>query len=105
MNSKTYKKQPILEKIKTCELPGCEITFEPNRADQKYCCRRHNELHWHIKNPRAYKKDLPPTETAYQICGKDNQRRDKPDKWIAYMRLNPEYFAALGKINIKSLVI
>jgi hypothetical protein len=108
MDAKYYKqhiKKPILEKVRTCELPSCEVTFEPNRADQKYCCRKHTELHWHIKNKRVYKRDLPPTEKPYQICGKDSMRRDKPSLWLKYMRNNPCYASALGRVNINSLGI
>jgi hypothetical protein len=96
-----YKKIPITDKIRTCLLPDCGLEFKPSRQDQKYCCRQHNEKHWHIKHPRVYKSSLPPTLKPYEICGNDNIRRDTPKLWLRYMKKNPIYFEMLGKFENK----
>ncbi len=44
-----------------CEYENCGIEFEPKRADQAYCCRRHKDAQWrkdhkkacHITNEKA----------------------------------------------------
>ena len=87
----------------TCQ--HCGKTSETKYEGKIYCNSACGSAAWRKRNPRKKSMNSQKDNEAYQICGKDNQRRDKPDKWIAYMRLNPEYFAALGKINIKSLVI
>jgi hypothetical protein len=36
--------QPMPETVKQCALPGCQVTFEPKRHDQRYCSPRHRRL-------------------------------------------------------------
>jgi hypothetical protein len=101
MPSKNYKKKPITDKIRPCKLPGCGVSFEPSRENKYYCCRKHNEKHWHLTHPRIYNGKTR-TESAYEICGKDFMRRDTVKSWLNYMSLNPCYFEGLGKFNNSS---
>jgi len=108
MDSKRYKrefKKPVTDKIRTCLLPGCKETFEPNRQDKKFCCQKHKEKHWRMTHKRVYNKGRHSAKKAGEVYGYDGMRRDEPSLWLKYMKENPLYLEALGVVNINSLGI
>jgi hypothetical protein len=86
----------------TCKQ--CGKTGE-SKCQKEYCSSTCISRAWRARNPRPKSGNTLRHNEARLICGPDGMRRDKPDKWIKYMKANPIYFEGLGKVRASMLNI
>ena len=85
----------------TCEHCGKKRMAKMDKT--RFCNNKCGAAAWRVRNPRE-KRGMRNTE-AREICANDGVRRDTKKTWIKYMRNNPCYASALGRVNIERLGI
>jgi hypothetical protein len=75
----------------TCAVCGKKKMVTIKRA--RTCSNKCSSALWRLEHPKKASKNR--SYSTRKICGRDDIRRDRPQDWIKYMRLNPIYLECL----------
>ena len=91
-----FKKARHVSTIKTCALPGCEITF-PARTAKRFCCVEHRALARNCCRCDAPIPGAPGTKTRYcRDCEAELRRARRLDPLVKAIEVSAQRLAKYG---------
>lgn len=95
MPGNNYQKKPIINPERLCALKECNKPFTASRQDQIFHIHQCGEKDWRLKHKRV--RILKKSTGTTKGTPTEAQRRDTPERWMAYMEKNLGYAAMVTR--------